>query len=327
VADYFPDIEQGAGAMRAISAQLSGWQIAPETVMLYTNKGVEMISSKSALRFYLTRSLSISNARLGNIDKAVQLLDDALSYLPDDWREDPDLVGMVEVAYSEKARYYEYLNKPEDAVKSYDESRNVNPNTALSGWLLDDITRVYQEERDPKAVQLYKLVQSWSDKERSAWLGYMFENGDDFAVMRLNQIAGYGGQEERDFVTSTYDKYISTLTPPSNSLFMAKASLATLYRAVLGDEAKALELLRELIKTNLADYDFSMVVEERFSEVRGELADMIFSEFCSTADPIRKTALLEEIKNIPVRYVNLRLTCATGESVQRFLSNPCTKKW
>jgi hypothetical protein len=197
----------------------------------------------------------------------------------------------------------------------------VNPSTALSGWLLDDITRVYHEERDPKAVELFKLLQSWSDKEISAWFGYIFDYNDVYARMRLNQIAGYGGQEGKDFVAASYDRYISTLTPPSNSLFLAKSALATLYRVVIGDETKALALFRELIKTNLADYDFSTIVEERFSEIRGETTDMLFSEFCRTADPVRKTSLLEEIKNMPTRYVAHVLIIASALVSFFFLSN------
>ncbi|KAF2423186.1 hypothetical protein EJ08DRAFT_701311 [Tothia fuscella] len=301
VADYFPDIEKTAGAMRGISAQMGLWSIPRTEILQYTNKGLEMLEpGKSALRFYLNRSLSIAHFRLNETEKSVELLDVALAALPENWRDDPDLRTQTEGAYIEKGRYLKLLNRPDEALQAYRESETVYPDKKLNGYTLFDMSGVYDEDRDPTGTKLLKLMQSWSDIDMTTFLDFTFEYDDMYAIARLEHVAGNAGEEGKDFVLGWYERYMASLARSSNSLVLAKAALATLYRSVLGDEAQGLKLLREIMKMNLADYEFSVTVEERFSDSRSELADMLHTEFRSTSDPTKKTALLTEIKNLPI---------------------------
>jgi tetratricopeptide (TPR) repeat protein len=302
LSDQFP-IEKTAGAMRAFSATLSTWGL-PEDAIRYATQGLDLLEpGNSALRFYLTRTLSLSNASLEKYAEAVSAIDDAIAVLPEDWKNDPDLLIMAEEVYTEKAQYLQAIDKPDEAVEAFNASRSVNPKAALNGYKLDDITRVWSHIRDPKGVKLLSLVQGWNEKERNSWFEYMFQWNDTYAVLRLSHIAGFGGAEEKRFILDCYDRYMESASRQKHTdrLVLCQVALADLYRTVLNDDAKAQQLYSMVMKTDLRDYDTSGLLDEKLSDVRRELADIIFTEFRTSKDPQRKIELLQEIKDLPIK--------------------------
>lgn len=285
--------------MRAISAILNWFGINEES-MKYAQQGLEMLKEDDVtpLRFYLTRSISVSNANLGNYSEAVSEIEKSVSVLPANWKEDQDLVGAVERVYVEKAQYFQVLEKPDDAIAAYNDSRSVNPKTALNGSLLHDITRVFNDDRDPNCSKLLGLLKSWEEKERLAWLEYIFTDDDTFGMTRLNQIVALQGTEGKESVLRWFEQYIKVYSARPDKLVVPRSALARCYREVINDELEARKLYMQVMKSNLHDYDISGLVEEELSNVGRELADMIFTEFCASKDPVQKAALLQEMKNL-----------------------------
>jgi tetratricopeptide (TPR) repeat protein len=137
-------------------------------------------SDKSALKFYLTRSVSISHAAMGRHEEAIKEVDNAIQALPENWKDDDELADYVEAIYEEKASYLSTLERPDDAIDAYNSSKGVRPQNSDNGYFLDDVTRIWTELRDPDGQKLFNLLQSWTDKERLAWFGYIFVRTSPF---------------------------------------------------------------------------------------------------------------------------------------------------
>lgn len=131
-------------------------------------------SEKSVLKFYLTRSVSMSNAQLGRKEEAIQDVDNAIEALPQDWKDDDELADVVEGIYEEKASYLSALERPDEAINAYNSSKGVRPESPDNGYFLDDMTRIWTEARDPDGSKLLSLLHNWTEKERLSWFGYIF---------------------------------------------------------------------------------------------------------------------------------------------------------
>jgi tetratricopeptide (TPR) repeat protein len=117
----------------------------------YATQGLEMPSSdKSALPFYLWRSLSMSHAAMGHHEEAVQEVDRAIEALPQDWKDDEELTDVVEWIYKQKGDYLNALERPEDAIEAYKYWKGVKPQTTVDGYFLDDMTRICRYQESPK---------------------------------------------------------------------------------------------------------------------------------------------------------------------------------
>ena len=271
-----------------------------EDSIKYATRGLEMIETgNSALRFYLTRSVSMSHGALGRHEEAVQEVDRAIDALPLHWRDDRELVDVVEWIYEEKAGYLQILERPDEAIKAYQSFKSVRPEKVLDGYFLDDMVRVWNETRDPDGSKLLGLLHDWSEKERLSWFGYIFEYHDPYAIGRFDQIAAQNGEEGRTFLLQCFSNYMATIPANSDRIIFPQVALANTYRTVIRDPAKAKEIYMAVLKRNIKDVDLRGSVDEILFQVRRDLAEIIFDEFCKSTNPIQKEKLLDEMKNFP----------------------------
>ena len=256
-------------------------------------------TGNSALRFYLTRSVSMSHGALGRHEEAVQEVEKAIDALPLDWRDDQELVDVVEWIYEEKAGYLQILERPDEAIKAYHSFKSVRPEKVLDGYFLDDMARVWNETRDPDGSKLLGLLHDWSEKDRLSWFRYIFEYHDPYAIGRFDQIAAQNGEEGRTFLLQCFSNYMATIPANSDRIIFPQVALANTYQTVVRDPAKAKEIYMAVLKRNIKDVDLRGSLDGTLFEVRRALAEIIFEEFRNSTNPTQKEKLLDEMKNFP----------------------------
>jgi hypothetical protein len=298
--------------MRAMSYTVHRWGFSARQptdyanqAIQYANQGLSLLASgPSAIRFYLNCCLSNANTTLGNVEGACLMIDEGLSNLPPDWKADDDLAETVELVHCSKARYLEFLDRPEDTIEAYNASRAVHPERPPDGGLLDDITCVFSDKIDPTRSRLLALLKTWSKSELIAWFSYIFDVSlflfyvaDNDAVTRLNQIMAMNGKEGQDFVLDCYDKYLTSLPVRSDKGIPPRVALAFSYRRVMNEPRKSKDLHQIILKRNLRDHTVYGIVEQ-LSETRLSLSDLIFEEFRSSKKSGEKEVLLNEMKQL-----------------------------
>lgn len=292
--------------MRAISATLAELELTEDSIQ-YATRGLDMLETgNSALRFYLTRSVSMSLAALHRHEEAVQEVDKAIDALPLNWKDDKELVEYVEWIYEEKAGYILILERPDEAIQAYHSFKSVRPEKTLDGYFLDDMVRVWSEARDPDGSKLLDLLQNgWNEKDRLSWFGYIFDFNDAYANGRFNQIAAQNGEDGRRFLLQCYNHYMATVPPKSDRIIFAQVALANTYRTVIRDQQKAKELYLAVLGRNIKDVDLRGSIDETLFEVRRSLAEIIFEEFRASTNPAQKEKLLDEMKSFPEHSTDL----------------------
>lgn len=256
-------------------------------------------TGNSALKFYLTRSVSMSHASLGRREEAIQEVDNAIEALPPNWKDDEELVQVVEWIYEEKSGYLQILDRPIEAIKAYNSFKGVRPEHTLDGYFLDDMVRIWNETRDPDGSKLLGLLNDWTQKERLSWFGYIFDWHDQYAIARFNQIAAQNGDDGKKFLLQCYKNYMATIPVHSDKIIFSQVDLANTYQTVIRDPLKAKEIYFEVLKRQIKDVDLRGSVDEIIFRVRRALAEIIFEEFCKSTDPAQKAKLLDEMKNFP----------------------------
>jgi hypothetical protein len=143
-------------------------------------------------------------------------------------------------------------------------------------------------------------LKSWSDKDRFQWLEFCLEYGFDTAdLVYWYKPAKATG--ETDLVLGWLNAWGKTLAPWSPSLFRLKRAIAIFYDRVLEDKAKTKEILREALAVQPKDdgNQVSDLLALLMSDIRAELASIIYSQFKETSGANRKETLLAEMKNLP----------------------------
>jgi tetratricopeptide (TPR) repeat protein len=181
--------------MRGVSVALAELSLEEESIK-YATRGLEMMEpGSSPLRFYLTRSVSMSQAALGNHEEAVRGVDNAINTLPANWRDDEELIDTVKWIYDEKAGYLNnYLDRPEDAIQAYFSLNRVTPEKTQDGLTLDDMAGVWNGDRDPGGTKLLALLKEWTEKERLSWFEWMLQVHYAPSIERFDQICAQNGQ-------------------------------------------------------------------------------------------------------------------------------------
>ena len=242
----------------------------------------------------------MSHGALDRHDEAIQEVDKAIDALPLDWKEDKELVEVVEWIYEEKAGYLQILDRPDEAINAFHSLKSVRPEKILDGYLLDYMARVWNEARDPDGSKLLNLLRDeWIERERLSWFRYIFEYHDPYAIGRFDQIAAQNGEEGKTFLLQCYSHYMATIPPNSDRIIFPQVALANTYRTVIGHQEKAKEIYMTVLKRKIEDVDLRGSVDEILFQVRRDLAEIIFDEFCKSTNPIQKEKLLDEMKNFP----------------------------
>lgn len=241
--------------------------------------------------------MASATAAIGEVAAAVLLHDHALSSLPSDWKADPDLCDTVELVYREKAVYYQWLGRPDDAIQAYTESRAALPDRPLDGSSLDDITRVLGENVDAAGSRLLALLKTWKTNELMAWFDYMFDYSDNNAVTRLNHITARNGNDGRQFVLDCYNKYIASISVRSARIILPQIALAHTYQKILNQPKEAKAINSDLLKRGPRDHSVSGIVE-KLSELRLTYSDALFEEFRQCKNAQEKVAILQEMRQL-----------------------------
>lgn len=257
-----------------------------------------MSPGNSSERFYTYWILVDAYGCLGKLDDAIKAVNEAIAALPSDWEEDNELIEAKKNILIYKAQYCAQLRQSEAAVETYNEARAVNPNQTIGGSELDDMTRVRNWDNDPTGSSLIEMLKNWTDQERLDWFDYLFKYHDDFSSDRFSQAATQCGTTGLKFLLDCYTDFKKTLRPGSSSMIFYQAQLADIYNKVIGDETKAKDLYNTILKTKIRDDDDGAGLEQKLCEVRLSLAGLIFTEFQGSSDPVRKMALLEEMKKL-----------------------------
>ena len=190
-----------------------------EDSIKYVNQGLEMLGSdESSLRFYLRRSLAMSYAATERMKEAVQEVEKAIDALPNDWKDDEELVGVVEWIYKQQGDYLNALECPQEAIEAYQLWRAVNPQNTVEGYYLDDVARVWNELRDPDGSRLFGLLRDWTEKERLSWFEYIYTYHDISAIARFDEVAAQNGEDGKSFLLQCYHNYMATIPTTADKI-------------------------------------------------------------------------------------------------------------
>lgn len=198
-----------------------------------------------------------------------------------------------------KADYSNEAGDKDTAMAMYHEARKLAGEEGIGSYWLDKMTHVLDEKTDLDGHRLMDMLKSWTEKDRNTWFeGCLQYSADIEALETMYRAAKL--TSESGVVLEWLNVFEKTLAPRSLILFNLKAALADYYRRVLGDVEKAKEAMRTALNLQpKVDGSEEDVLNLQISEVRMDLAGIIFSQFRHSSDPARKETLLEEMKSLP----------------------------
>ncbi|KAJ4288967.1 hypothetical protein N0V90_011309 [Kalmusia sp. IMI 367209] len=201
-----------------------------------------------------------------------------------------------------KASYLAKLKRNNQAIQAYEESRRLifeEFKGFLTGEILKEMAQLFNEDEDPDGHRFMNVLKTWKDQERHLWIYYHlipYANLDALGRMfRASKLTG-----ETSLVLEWLEKYEKKLRPRSLVAFNLQYALADYHSSVIRnvDEAKAtvrsILMMQPMVNASTRDD-----VDEEMSNTRPRLAGIIFSQFSSFHDPVRKEELMEELKQIP----------------------------
>ncbi|KAL6151131.1 hypothetical protein ACJBU6_10122 [Exserohilum turcicum] len=203
-----------------------------------------------------------------------------------------------------KATAFTELNQPEDALQIYNKARELSGAHPLPGWTLDEITLLFKEEYDTDGTKLMEALHTWTVKERNSWFAYCF-NGfvDANAVTRMQRAAKMA--KKTDLLLEWLNGLAKTLPKESYYLFNLRGAIARLYYPVMGCVEKGKAMRQEILAMNPKPESW---YEETMNETRTQhhmqLAEILFHEFQTCADPAKKETLLESLTLLPSAHVH-----------------------
>ncbi|EUC28300.1 hypothetical protein COCCADRAFT_30414 [Bipolaris zeicola 26-R-13] len=276
----------------------------------YLKQAVERMECDNQEKIETLRLLAPKYLWIDQHSEAIKYYDQAYDMLPD-----PDSEGLTKAQQIEfmdirldiltaKASAFEEMKQSEDALCIYNEARRFSGETPLPGARLDDITLLFKEENDPDGSKLIKELKTWTEKERNNWFQYCFEGWvDNNAVTRMQRAAKLTG--ETDLLLGWLYTLAKTLPEESYYLFNVRGAIANLYYPVMGDIEKGKALRQEILSMNPKPESwFEETMNEKKTEHRLKLAQILFHEFQNCSDPTKKEALIETLRTLPSAHVD-----------------------
>ncbi|KAF1958309.1 hypothetical protein CC80DRAFT_534088 [Byssothecium circinans] len=249
----------------------------------------DLSACSDAIATYKTYNLSLQTAPPTEFRKV---------YL---WNDRADV--MLWSLYRTKASYLANLDEKSQAFQAYEEARRLASNEwkgFLNGWVLEDIAQLFDEDEDPDGHRLMDALKTWTDRELQLWFDYsLIPYADMDALERMFRAAKLTG--ETHLVPEWLHKYGRKLAPRSLTAFNLQFALADFYSSVTGDTDKAKAVMRTILTMQHPSIDATTVeiLDNAISETRLALAGIIFSQFSSSHDPLRKEELVQEMKHLP----------------------------
>lgn len=242
--------------------------------------------------------------------EAIKYYDQAYAMLPD-----PDSEGLTKEQRKEfnatrleililKSEAYVETKQLENALQVLNEARKFSGEEPLAGYNLDDITLLFKEENDPDGSRLMSELKSWTEKERNSWFSYCFKGWVDAgAETRMQKAAKLTG--ETDLLLEWLYTLAKTLPEDSYYLFNIRGAIANIYYPVLGDVQKGKALRQEILGMRPKPESWEEeTMNEKKTQHRMKLAEILFHEFQTSADPKKKEELIETMRLLPDAHDN-----------------------
>jgi tetratricopeptide (TPR) repeat protein len=297
VANAFPDIQGGVSAKRATGSLLT-WVENDKAAEYLTEAFDEFPADSSKDKFCSGWLLSYALENLDKRQEAVETIDKALAVLPANWKEDSDFSEWVIWVLHEKADLLNYLDKGREAIDAYNESRAVNPNNTIGGWCLESMRAILTPSNDPEGKRLLDMLRSWTVQERREFLDWVLRLTRSEAIQAVCRAVKMNNDEGMEFLNEIITDYEHSRPAKSAEIIFLHSELAGFYGHVIGDKKKAKKMYKDVLTTKIKEEDLEKLQSTLYTS-RMELANIIFSEFLSSADPKEKTNLLEDMKKLP----------------------------
>ena len=298
VSNAFEDIGKDSRAHRAIGDVLNriGSLEAAENEL---KQSVEKAATDLD-RFYALVALAqvykkSSKDVVSKTEEAHRTINEALAIRPQskDGGDSDDIASQIQEALIIRAEFEQIEGNIDKAMKSYDEARQVRPESPLEGSVYNTITLVL--ETDGRFSELIAKVEGWTEMERLLWLVYQDETyGAHERFRKAVQSSGKGAA----LLVKCYQDIIKFLDRVENSN-MPRYHLAVAYRTVLKDNHQAKSLLYSILDKGISIIPWTG--EESAATGYGSISDLteiIHEEFRSTSDPEQKAASLQEMRNL-----------------------------
>jgi tetratricopeptide (TPR) repeat protein len=276
----------------------------------YIKQAVERMEGDTQEKIATLRLLAPKYTWIDQHADALKYYDQAYDMLPDPESEDltkekrKEFMDMRVDILIDKAIALQDIKQTDEALRIYNEARKFSGEDPLSGATLDDITLLFKEDDDPDGSRLMKELKTWTDKERNSWFSYCFHGWvDASAVTRMQRAAKLTG--ETDLLLGWLYALAKTLPEESYYLFNIRGAIASLYYPVIGDIEKGKALRQEILAMKpKADSWFDETMNEKKTEHRLKLAEILFHEFQTSSDPTKKEALIETLRSLPSAHAD-----------------------
>lgn len=155
------------------------------------------------------------------------------------------------------------------------------------------------DDDDPDGQKLMGAVKTWQERELKIWFDYNFIPYLDIDSMnRMFRASTLTG--ETDLVLGWLDRYYKKLPPRSLTAFNVQLARSIFLAQNVADAEAAKAVGRSVLAMQP---EVDATSEEYFilsiSDARLDLAGIIFAQFSSSDDPVRKQELVEEMKHLP----------------------------
>lgn len=241
---------------------------------------------------------------LYSMDRYMEAYDIIKSTLSDTTDIPPTLLRRSLVT---RAKIESELSMLEEAAVSYETARHTLPDTPMLGQDLKDqlgflISNNYD---DPTAI--INAVKSWIPIERLAWATWEYNIADEQhqAFQRA-----CGRAQETDFMVGVYNEIINFLDAVEAGAPM-RLELAYAQWRTRGDLAASKALLDEILETEVDGSDFKLTGQDSswtMVQTIGFISDIIYEQFRTCSDPVRKTAIVAEMRGVTSRPMSRSVT-------------------
>jgi len=276
----------------------------------HLKRAVECMKGDVLENIATMRLLASAYRRCDQMPDAIKYYDDAYNMVPnydevDSAEEEIEKAKSISIEImTEKASAYSAMGQVDEALHAYNEARRLQGEKPLAGTILDDITRLFQNDDETDRRRLMEILKSWTEKERNSFFTYNFEDYVfERTVKRMQKAALLCNETELliGWLTSS----ANILPPESLHLFNIRGAIADIYYPMLGDIENGKRLRQELLdlptKPSLA-YEDSM--NEARTRHRMDLADILFCEFQMTDEPTKKEAVMDTLRDLPSAHDN-----------------------
>lgn len=272
---------------------------------LYLNRSVDCMQGDVLDNVATVRLLASVCGRCDQPSDAIKHYENAYNMLPDHEAEghseqEHEKIKSIRVEIlTEKASALATLEQIDEALQTFNEARRLHGEEPLAGTILDNITLLFIKEDETDGRRLMEVLKSWSEKERNSWFTYLFVDWVPInGVARLQRAAKSTG--ETDLLIGWLTALAKTLPAQSLHLFNIRGAIAHIYYPMLGDVEKGKTLRQELLTTKTKpDPAYEDTMNETRTRHRMQLADILFYEFQTTADPAKKEEIMEALRLLP----------------------------